>query len=635
MEISSNFLYGDQVKQFDIFPHQYSAIEWMREIEYFISRDDNGFLKGGILADDMGLGKTRDFAALISVNQVNQTLLLCTPTTKDNWIRELLLCNEDRPFIVKKGKKILGGYNSNKTLVNVYLAEGSDLYKCFINKNGFPDKERVKSGEGRLPPFVLVCNNQLISKGNNSLLEIINLHEWDRIGIDEAGFLRNENSSYNIINSLRQPLNGNNRIGSRWAITGTPLQMDKDDIKSIFNFCDSRFVNINDDTLRYLISKNLFRRNSDQLTPFLKTKIKYPSEKPQHFKYSVKLNETWLSFILENLDYDNIKSFFRNCYNLGNPQNCILEYYNGICILLGFPAIDLNNQDSYNFYIELPSNFANLLNYLSNDERSYLIIKTHEINNKGVNFGNKENLRKLISDPGSENMDLFVEYNQNVSFQGMPNKLIEALKIIDQNNESFIVFHHFMRIKDKFINFLAENRKDYLCYEINGSVQGERRTEILLEAVNQKNQGRKVLLFLSMMATAEGLNCQEFNNAIFLEPGYNPKTEEQAIGRLQRIGQNKLVYIYEFILESFKCFGKIISIDENTKNLNEGRTELSRLIESYNAAWFYKRIYFTNDNGQLESGVYFDESFENQTRGALGCPDSVGPPWIDQIVLQN
>jgi SNF2 family DNA or RNA helicase len=68
-----------------------------------------------------------------------------------------------------------------------------------------------------------------------------------------------------------------------------------------------------------------------------------------------------------------------------------------------------------------------------------------------------------------------------------------------------------------------------------------------------KTIGNKAdVIILQIQTGCEGLNLQEnYNEIYFVSPHWNPKVEEQAIARCHRIGQQKKVYIFRFIMSNF------------------------------------------------------------------------------------
>ena len=55
------------------------------------------------------------------------------------------------------------------------------------------------------------------------------------------------------------------------------------------------------------------------------------------------------------------------------------------------------------------------------------------------------------------------------------------------------------------------------------------------------------LMLVSIGCGSEGLNLQVANHIIFLDPWWNPAVEDQAIGRVHRLGQEKCVTVHRFI----------------------------------------------------------------------------------------
>ncbi|KIP06728.1 hypothetical protein PHLGIDRAFT_72252, partial [Phlebiopsis gigantea 11061_1 CR5-6] len=87
-----------------------------------------------------------------------------------------------------------------------------------------------------------------------------------------------------------------------------------------------------------------------------------------------------------------------------------------------------------------------------------------------------------------------------------------------------------------------------------------------------KDRQCKVLL-MTIQSGGTGLNITSCNNVIVLDPWWNPYLEEQAIGRVHRIGQTKPVHVYRIVAEdtiemdkmvpvrSFLYFYQVVSID--------------------------------------------------------------------------
>lgn len=584
MELSSKQLFGNNVADFKLYPHQADAVQWMRTIEYNVGIPN--VMKGGALCDGMGLGKTMESVALVAANPVPSTLVLCPPSTRFEWINHFLKCVNN---------------------ITIYTIEDDKYYKCiFVTSiDGVQEIDQIplnkKKGEEFIEPAILICNYQLISNGTKNN-KMVTDRVWYRIIVDEAHFLRNQTNTWYKINELKQPMittNGvTHRFGTRWCITGTPIQMGKQDLVNIFKFIDNRFLIGKterewDIELRYLIGSHLFRRNSSQLTPFMKKFMRFPEKDPIVHNIKVTLEETQLSRYIQTLSYEHI------------VQKC-----------------KENKQ---------------LIDAILIDERAFMIVKTSEakfynMQSATGSFTESEEFRNMISYPyGSAPMFMSQLYpGVHHLYKGKMSKIDKFKELLFmRKGQSFIVFHHYDNIAQKIEELLQMQFTEYTVLKINGKVTSDKeRFNIVQKANRLIDQGKPVILISSIKATSEGLNYQKFNKMIKFDPEYNQKTEEQAEARVQRIGQDNQVEIFELTLDDFFGYYGLISVDMRIQNIRDERTHLSDIIDEFNAAFTFRRYYFTNPDGVRESGTYFGDQIENIPKGSLGACDSVGPSWI-------
>ena len=71
-----------------------------------------------------------------------------------------------------------------------------------------------------------------------------------------------------------------------------------------------------------------------------------------------------------------------------------------------------------------------------------------------------------------------------------------------------------------------------------------------------------------MKAGGFGLNLTEADYVFILDPWWNPASEQQAIDRTHRIGQNKNVFTYKFITKG-TVEEKILALQGNKKSLSD------------------------------------------------------------------
>lgn len=171
-----------------LLPHQTSCVKWMMKREYIQS--------GGILADDMGLGKTYQIASLIASHPVDDkrsTLIVTVVPTISQWQNILHEFVNISPFLIPP--------NSEAPLPE-RLTAALTTYSVFQ--------------QAKIPSALL-------------------RRRWQRIVLDEGHYIKDVRSKTHInLNRLIRP----NQY--RWILSGTPIQNNKQEMKSLLHFvgCD-------------------------------------------------------------------------------------------------------------------------------------------------------------------------------------------------------------------------------------------------------------------------------------------------------------------------------------------------------------------------------------------------------------
>lgn len=121
-------------------------------------------------------------------------------------------------------------------------------------------------------------------------------------------------------------------------------------------------------------------------------------------------------------------------------------------------------------------------------------------------------------------------------------RLIDTIDEIlsDDRNQKIIIFTEFVATQ-KYLQKLLENR-GFTVSVLNGSMSIDERNEALREFKTDTN------IFISTDAGGEGLNLQFSNIIINYDLPWNPMKIEQRCGRADRIGQQRDVHIYNFIV---------------------------------------------------------------------------------------
>jgi superfamily II DNA or RNA helicase len=134
---------------------------------------------------------------------------------------------------------------------------------------------------------------------------------------------------------------------------------------------------------------------------------------------------------------------------------------------------------------------------------------------------------------------------KQAEFQYLDVKIEPFLDIIDklsceEKECKIIVFTEFVATQSYLSKLLLS--RDYTTSLLNGSMSIEERNQVLDEFKNKTN------ILISTDAGGEGLNLQFSHIVINYDLPWNPMKIEQRIGRVDRIGQQRDVLIYNFML---------------------------------------------------------------------------------------
>ena len=121
-------------------------------------------------------------------------------------------------------------------------------------------------------------------------------------------------------------------------------------------------------------------------------------------------------------------------------------------------------------------------------------------------------------------------------------RLVDTIDEIlsEDRNQKIIIFTEFVATQ-KYLQQILEHR-GFTVSVLNGSMSIDERNEALQEFKT------KTSIFISTDAGGEGLNLQFSNIIINYDLPWNPMKIEQRCGRADRIGQQRDVHIYNFIV---------------------------------------------------------------------------------------
>ncbi len=151
----------------------------------------------------------------------------------------------------------------------------------------------------------------------------------------------------------------------------------------------------------------------------------------------------------------------------------------------------------------------------------------------------------LDIDAEIEELERIIAVAKQAEFQYPDVKVEKLVDTIDEilsedRNQKIIVFTEFVATQT-YLRKLLENR-GFTVTILNGGMNIEERNEALLEFKTKSN------IFISTDAGGEGLNLQFANIIINYDLPWNPMKIEQRCGSVDRIGQQRDVHIYNFIV---------------------------------------------------------------------------------------
>lgn len=113
-------------------------------------------------------------------------------------------------------------------------------------------------------------------------------------------------------------------------------------------------------------------------------------------------------------------------------------------------------------------------------------------------------------------------------------------------------------------------------------LDGDTPVAVRQQLVKDFNQGTKEVFLISTTAGGVGLNIQGANRVVIFDVRYNPAHEQQAVGRAYRIGQQKKVFVYRFMVSG--------TFEDNLNNRQVFKMQLaSRVVDKKNPISWSKR----------------------------------------------
>ncbi len=223
-------------------------------------------------------------------------------------------------------------------------------------------------------------------------------------------------------------------------------------------------------------------------------------------------------------------------------------------------AKDLPPLSTKVFYTEMTKEQKKLYEREKSAARNYLL-DNYEPNNskyKILVIQTLTKLRQLVNHPKL----VYAEYEKQ---SGKFNDVLEHWEVIRKGGHKVLIFSSFVQYLELFRKDFDEQQQSYSW--LTGDLTQSKRQE----AIKNFNNNPDVQSFLISIKTGgTGLNLTAADYVFILDPWWNPTTEQQAIARAHRIGQDKNVIAVKFITKG--------SIEEKILKLQERKAQLAEDI---------------------------------------------------------
>ncbi|KAK9472019.1 SNF2 family N-terminal domain-containing protein [Dipodascopsis tothii] len=524
-----------------LLPHQIEGLRFLLRQEAKEVKN-----KGGLLCDDMGLGKTiqsislilsrpQDVAEHTSANACKATLVVAPLSLIAQWKAEI---------------------NQKAAGLRVLVHHGSSRTK---------DENKFKAYD------VVVTTYQVLSSEYQSSGPLFKL-DWWRVILDEAHTIKNKTAKASVAAF-------NVHSVSRWALTGTPLQNNIDELHSLFLFlqipplCDSAFWKtkisgpiaigrgkIAMKRLQVVLSQVFLRRTKAVLG---ETGISLP--KRNIHRTSVQLTPEERAFYtdLEKKVSEKMEVFMDGGAGKYMSVLLLLLRLRQACDHTGIVAAKLGGRAS------LPStpkkapkgrkstevdDLADVFEALAVDATNCYICQTELARD-----------RAQLGDSLCEACDARFK-DKGTTPSAPSSKIKHILRLLQaEPGRKTIIFSQFTTMLDMIEPFMVGAGLKYARYD--GSMKPLHRNKSL-EAL--KTDPDVAVLLCSLKCGALGLNLVCASRVVLVDPWWNPMVSEQAIDRVHRIGQTRDVDVYEITVEN--------SVEERIVTLQDKKRELAKSV---------------------------------------------------------
>ena len=469
-----------------------------------------------ILADEVGLGKTIEAGMIIkelkSRGLVSRVLIVCPTGLVTQWSREM-----QEKFHEKFQVILPSDYDTIRR-----LTDNDDVYGQY---------DQIISPMDSIKPIEkhIGWTEEHIKKYNDERIYSIVNSGWDLIIIDEAHRVAgssNEVARYKLGSLLSQV------SPYLLLLSATPHNGKTESFLRLIRLLDSEaFPNY----------KSIVK---EQVAPFLiRTEKREAIDNNGELLFKNRITH------LVKLTWDERNSLQRKLYEMVSVY--VSETYNkairnkkkNMCLI--FLLIIMQRMVTSST-AAVRQSLERRLNVLVNQHTKLGLLTEKDLDELNIEDGAKEALEAVSLNMNEEidALQRIIAVAKQAQFQNQDAKiepLLDSIDIIitEDKTQKIIIFTEFVATQS-YLKELLENR-GYSVTVLNGSMNIDERNKAIQEFKIKTN------IFISTDAGGEGLNLQFANIIINYDLPWNPMKIEQRCGRVDRIGQQRDVHIYNFI----------------------------------------------------------------------------------------